>query len=308
MAALVFAALACLPAGAGANGGHGASPAPVRKPLVRKIIRFELQGSNGYSILVASGSRQHVMVKTTSENEEFNTEYVTRDALAAPDLMKVKLPGLGSISVRFHSRGLARHPRPPGCKGRRPTVQHGVVRGTIEFTGEGGYTQVKTHEAKAETEEATSWRCSAAAQPPPVPPNHETWVAEFSAEGEGVSFLARKYPPGAIEGGEVLYSVGTGEVVSAQPKLIVYRQATIVAPTSTFSDAHPEHLTISPPAPFAGTGRLSRTPESVFTWRGDLSFQFPGVDPIFLVGPGFGVSYCVREEGCLEQRPPSSSS
>lgn len=298
--ALALAALACLPASAGANGGSGTSI--LRGPPIIRTTRFELQGSNGYSILIASGSRQHVMVKTTSEGEEFVTEYVTRDLLAAPDRARAKLPGLIAISVRFHPRGPLRHPSPPGCKGRRPAVQHGVVRGTIRFTGEGGYTRVEAHEANAEIEEATSWRCSAAAaQPVPPPPNHETWTSKFSARGEGASLLARKYPPGAIEGGEILYSADAGEIVSLQPKLFIYRHATIAAPASTFVDAHPERLAISPPAPFAGTGRLSRTPESVFTWAGDLTIQFPGIDPVPLAGPGFGSDYCIREVGCIQQ-------
>lgn len=302
VAAFALAALACLPASAGASGGRGASP--VRKPIFRQTTRFELQGSNGYSILVASGSGRHVMVQTTSEDEELVTQYVTRDTLAAPGRVQAKLPGLGSISVRFHPRGPVRHPSLPGCRGRLPAVQRGVVRGTIRFTGESGYTSVETHEAGAEIEAATSWICSAAAEPPPIPPNRETWTSKFSAEREGVYLLARKYPPGAIEGGEVLYSVDAGEDVSEQPKLVVYRHATIVAPAATFADAHPEHLVISPPVPFAGTGRLSRTPESVFVWKGDLTVQFPGVDPVPLAGPGFGSGYCIREEGCLEQRFP----
>jgi hypothetical protein len=290
--ALALAVFACVPADAGASGGHRALP-------VTRVTRIELEGSNGYSILVASGSRQHLVVKTT--NEEFTTEYVTRDLLAAPDLMKAKLPGLASISVRFHPRGPARHPLPPGCTGRRPTVQRGVVRGTIRFVGEGGYTRVETHEAAAEIEEATSWRCSAAPEPAPTPPLHETWVSKFSARGEEASLLARKYEPGVIDGGEVIYSAYSGEVISEQPKLIIARSAQIIAPASTFQDAHPEHLAIAPPAPFVGAGRLSRTPESVFAWTGDLAIQFPGIDPIPLAGPGFGSDYCIREEGCIDQ-------
>lgn len=154
--ALALAALACLPASAGADGGHGASP--VRRPPIRKTTRFELHGSNGYSILVLTDRRQRLMVKTA--NEEFVTEYWTRDTLASPDRVQAKLPGLGSISVRFHPRGPVRHPSPPGCEKPFPTVQRGVVRGTIKFVGEREYTAVEAHEAAAEIEEPTSWSCS----------------------------------------------------------------------------------------------------------------------------------------------------
>jgi hypothetical protein len=122
--------------------------------------------------------------------------------------------------------------------------------------------------------------------------------------GEGANFLARKYRPGVIEGGEVLYLAETGEVFETTPgrvPLTVYWYLRLLARASTFRDAHPKHLTVSPPPPFSGTGTLARTPESVFTWRGDLSVQFPGLDPIPLAGPSFGSDYCLRESGCVRQ-------
>jgi hypothetical protein len=83
--------------------------------------------------------------------------------------------------------------------------------------------------------------------------------------------------------------------------LAIYRYLSVPARASTFSDAHPEHLTVSPPPPFSGTGTLARTPESVFTWRGDLLVQVPGLDPIPLAGPSFGSDYCMRESGCVRR-------
>jgi len=107
-----------------------------------------------------------------------------------------------------------------------------------------------------------------------------------------------------IEGGQVIYLAETGEAfetASGRPPLTIYRQVSVPAPASTFRDAHPERLNLSPPPPFSGTGTLARTPESVFTWGGDLSVQFPGLDPIPLAGPGLGPEYCLRESGCIRQ-------
>ena len=296
-AVLALAVLACLPAGAGAKVGH-----EVRRewqPPVKQLIRFELEGSNGYSILVVSDRSQRLMVKAS--NEEFVTEYWTPDTLASPDRVKAKLPGLGTISVRFHPRGRVRHPSPPGCGGRLPTVQPGVVRGTIEFTGEREYTAVDAHVAEAETEEPTSWSCSYAPHEAPFVPARADWTSKLAAGAQGYEFLARKYDPGVIEGGEVLYQAETGELITTHPRFVIYRSTMIAAPASTFRDAHPEHTTLSPPPPFAGTGTLARTPASVFTWRGDLTVQFPGVDPMPMAGRHFEVEYCLRGEGCIKQ-------
>jgi len=294
VAVLAFAALSCFPGSAGAKVGHGRPPA-------RQWIDIDLDGSNGYSIHVSVNPHQHLVLLVSKEG--FAAEYMTRDLLADTDRVKAKLLGLGTISVRFHPRGPVRHPSLPGCKEKRPTVQPGVVRGTIEFAGERKYTQVKVHEAEAAIEEPTNWLCRYGVKFEPDPRERE-WVSKFSANDEGVYFLARKYRPGMIEGGQILFWAETGvsyETASGRVPLTIYRHVRASAPVSTFLDAHPEHLTVSPPPPFSGTAAVARTPESVFTWEGDLSVQFPGLDPIPLAGPGFESDYCLRETGCFRQ-------
>lgn len=296
VAALVLVALASFPAAAGARARGDA-------PASRQLLRIELKGSNGFSILIVSDPRQYLALQTTKE--EFITEYWTRDTLPAPGQVKAKLFGRGSISVRFHPRGPVRHPSRPGCEGKRPTVQPGVVRGTIEFAGEHGYTQIETNRARAELEKPTSWSCRYEAESEQSRRSREDWTSKLSADADGTYFLARRYRPGVIEGGQALYRVDRGEAFEApsgRVPLVVWRRAEVTAPASTFDDAHPEHTTISPPPPFTGTGTFFRTPESVFVWRGDLSIQFPGVDPLSLTGPEFEPWYCLREAGCIRQR------
>ncbi len=296
MAALALVALAGFPAGAGALARADA-------PSSRQLLRIELEGSNAYSILIVSDPRRHLVLQTA--REELTTEYWTRDTLPAPDRVKAKLLGRGSISVRFHPRGPVRHPSRPGCEGKRPTVQPGVVRGTIKFAGEQDYTQILTHEAPAEIEEPTSWSCRYGAEPEQSRRSREDWISKLSAEADGTYFLARRYQPGVIEGGQALYRIDRGEAFetpSGRVPLVVWRRAEVTAPASTFEDAHPEHTILSPPPPFTGTGTFSRTPESVFVWRGDLSIQFPGVDPLSLTGPEFEPWYCLREAGCIRQQ------
>jgi hypothetical protein len=291
-AVLALAALSCFPGSAGA--GHGRSSA-------RQWIDIELEGTNGYSIHISVNPRRHLILEVTKGG--FSAEYLTRDLLADADRVRAKLLGLGTISVRFHPRGQVRHPSLSGCGKKRPTVQPGVVRGTIRFVGERKYTRVKVHQAEAALEEPKSWLCRYGAKFEPNPRERD-WISKFSAEEEGVYFLARKYRPGVIEGGRVIYWAETGEAfetASGRVPLTIFRHLRVPARAPTFLDAHPEHLTISPPPPFSGTGTWARTPESVFTWEGDLSVQFPGLDPIPLAGPSFGSEFCLRESGCFRQ-------
>lgn len=293
VAMLALAGLFCLSGGAGAKVVHGRAPA--------RWIDIELEGSNGYSIHISVNQRRHLLLQVTKEG--YAAEYMTRDVLAETDRVKAKLLGLGTISVRFHPRGPVRHPSVFGCGSKKPpTVQPGVVRGTIRFVGEREYTKVEVHEAEAATEKPTS-RCRYGAKFESNSRERE-WVSKFSAEDIGALFLARKYRPGTIDGGQVLYWAETGiryETASGRVPLVVYRHVRVPAPASTFSDARPGHLTVSPPPPLSGTGTFARTPESVFTWEGDLSVQFPGLDPIPLAGPSFGSEYCLRKSGCVRQ-------
>jgi hypothetical protein len=295
VAALAFVVFSCSPGSAGASFGHGRPPA-------WQWIDIELEGSNGYSIHISVNPRQHLILQVTKE--EFSAEYITRDLLAGAARVRAKLLGLGTISVRFHPRGRVRHPSLPNCGQKRPAIQPGVVRGTVTFVGEREYTQVNVREAEAAIEAPTSWLCRYGVKFEPNPHERE-WVSKFEARREGAYFLARKYRPGVIDDGQVLYWVETGEAFetpAGRAPLTIYRHLSVPSGAATFRDAHPERLTISPPPPFSGTGALARTPESVFTWEGDLSVQFPGLDPIPLVGPRSEPEYCLRKVGCIRQR------
>ncbi|HWO82171.1 MAG TPA: hypothetical protein VNM38_00075 [Solirubrobacterales bacterium] len=290
-------ALYCLP------GGAWALPGPDRPPTAH-WLDVELEGSNGYLIHLGVNPRQHLILRVAKEG--FAAEYLTRDLAAGTNRVTAKLLGMGRVSLRFHPQGPVRHPSLPGCGKRRPVVQPGVVRGTIKFAGERHYTDLEVHKAEATTEKPASWLCRYGMKVE-FNPREREWVSKFSASGEGASFLARKYRPGTIEGGRVIFFVEAGEAfeaASGDVSLTIWRTLKIPAPAAAFRDAHPEHLTVTPPPPFSGTGTLGRTPESVFTWEGALSIQFPGVNPVPLAGPSFGFDYCLRESGCLRQDVP----
>lgn len=212
---------------------------------------------------------------------------MTRDVLVDTDRVKAKLLGLGTISVRFHPRGPVRHPLLPGCGKQRPSVQPGVVRGTIRFVGEREYTQVEVREAEAVIEEPTSRLCRFGVKFEPNPRERE-WVSKFETVGVGADFIARKYRPGVIEGGEVLYFAETGEAfeaTSGRVPLTIYRALTVPASAPTFSNAHPEHLTVSPPrrsavpAPSPALPNLSSPGEATSRFSSRASTRSPWLVP-----------------------------
>jgi hypothetical protein len=302
--ALVVVAFSCLPDGAGADGGR-------YRLRGGRSLSVNFKGSDGYSIGIVSFRKSFLELWT--EKGGVSTEYITRDTVADNEGVRARLPGLGAISVRFHRRGPVRRLPPfSDCKGPRPVMRRGVVRGTIKFVGERGYTQVEAHEAPAQTEEWGEQHCRF--RPHPRKRHPGKWVGRFSAwgvEGEQAGFTATKFRPGTLKGGQVVFDAA---MASSERSLRIYRHARIVAPASTFlvpePDTYPEHVILSPPAPFAGAGTFARTPESTFTWEGDLSIQFPGIDPVPLTGPHFETHYCALR-GCARQDsdesgPPAS--
>jgi hypothetical protein len=78
----------------------------------------------------------------------------------------------------------------------------------------------------------------------------------------------------------------------------------VAADTSTFSlpdfATSPETAVIQPPFPFTGSATFARTPESTFTWFGDLAVSFSGIDPLPLAGSGFRLHYCAIR-GCVDE-------
>jgi hypothetical protein len=291
---VALAALCCFSGSAWAIKGPGQPPS-------RQWIDVELAGSNGYAIHLSVNPRRHLVLQVSKD--DFAAEYMTRDLLPETDRVKAKLLGLGTISLRFHARGPVRHPLLPGCQKWRPTVQPGVVRGTVKFVGERNYTRVTAREAEATIEAPKRWTCRYGS-PFEFDSRERKWTSKFSASGEGVFFLARRYRPALVKGSPVIFFAEAGEAFEAKSDrtpLTIYRQMKVFASAATFDDAHPEHLRVSPPPPFSGTAAIARTAESVFTWKGDLSVQFPGLDPLPLTEPSYGFDYCLREVGCFKQ-------
>ncbi len=194
--ALVLLALAAvsLPTTAGAHSpGHYFSKA-------RRVIRFQVRGSHGYTIGVAESSRGGLTV--TVGGGPATTEYESR----APKLrsrsqseVHGSLGRLGTFDVQFTPRGKPRQfPRYRWCSGPGPTIQQGTVHGEIRFLGERGYTRAAAHSARAELETMPGQRCHyGEAGHSQHPPRYTaTLEAEHETGGRGANFEALRFAPG----------------------------------------------------------------------------------------------------------------
>jgi hypothetical protein len=274
-----------------------------------RAIRFRVHGAHGYVIGVAEGSPRHFTV--TARRGPATTEYDTRSIhpqTSGRFDVRGKVGELGSSDVHFTPRGKPRRfPRYRWCSGPGPTIQPGTVRGEIRFRGERGYTRVVAHIARAELETVPGQRChygeSGHSKNPPR--YTATFDANHETGGPGTHFEALRFAPGSRPPARrVFFQASDYEQLGS---VRVVRQVRLATTTATFLLPNfataPENAVIRPPAPFTGSATFARTPESTFTWTGDLAVRFPGIDPLPLAGPGFRLHYCALHS-CIDQESP----
>jgi hypothetical protein len=262
----------------------------------------ELRGTNGYRVNLYANNRQRMTIKVRKAG--IVTEYQTRGETRGRYGAVAKLPGLGRVSFRFRANGQHHNfSPPPWCEGPDGLALEGRVLGRIRFEGEERYTRVDVTRAKAEVETWPRLRCRFLE--PDGRRQRRKWTATFGAYGEtlpSIEFTAKRYTRRLHPASrQIVFNVFTG---ARERGVFVFRSARVVAGNSTFAvpdpKDSPENIVLRPPPPFSGTGTFQRTPESTFTWEGDLSIQFPGIDPLSLTGERFAIDYCAQL-GCVQR-------
>ncbi len=261
-----------------------------------------MPASNGYRASLFAGYRGGVGVKVRKGG--VTTEYRTQGARYGKYGTLAKFSGFGQVRFRFIPNGRQRQvPPPPWCDGPNGLVLDGRVVGQMRFVGEEKYTSLTVRRAKASVETWPKMRCRYLE--PDGRHQAQKVTASFFAFNEvrpNTLFSVKRYSKRRRQASK---QVDFGVYTSSFSKgVAIYRAVRIAADNSTFvvpdAEASPENVIFRPPPPFSGTASFQRTPESLFTWEGDLSVQFPGVEPLPLTGPKFAVDYCAQR-GCAHQ-------
>ena len=266
------------------------------------ITHVALRGTDGYRVNLYAGYRGGVEIKVRKAGVV--TEYQTQGATRGKYGAVAEFPGFGRVSFQFKANG--RHHRfspPPWCEGPDGVALEGRILGRIRFDGEERYTSVDVRRAKAEVEIWPRLRCRYSE--PDGRRQRRKWTATFGAYGEtlpSIEFIAKRYTRQLRPASrQVVFTVFSG---SRKHGIFILRSARVIADNSTFAvpdpEKSPENVILRPPPPFSGTGIFQRTPESTFSWEGDLSIQFPGLDPLPLTGERFAIDYCAQL-GCVQR-------
>ncbi|HVO56052.1 MAG TPA: hypothetical protein VMT37_16710 [Solirubrobacterales bacterium] len=173
------------------------------------------------------------------------------------------------------------------CAGKPAPYQPASYVGTVEFHGENGYTDVSASTVAIEYPALFRLFCGLVS------------VGELTTSGVGLPGAALtvggrgREAPLHIDAhknkkaGRTWLSASESET---REGIAISRSVSVVAGPDAFEyDPTLRWATLSPPAPFSGTGAFHRGAAKANRWTGDLSVDFPGDPGASLTAPGLGV-------------------
>lgn len=291
---------------------------------------FSVKGTNGYWFEVTArrlAGERKARVTVTAERQRYKVElmevsYSVEAPMSQRGGFDARFPGLGRIHVSFEQEKAWKNKFPANsvCGSSTQTIHKGTFRGTISFRAEGGFTVAAASVAQGNVREDSRRVCKEVQggwflEGSDGPKNADLTVAGpvAPAGAPTVSFFASGYPqsePPTSSGG--IPTVAFGARWSAEKRgieivAIAYRNTVsayyrVPGPTGTLTDA-----TVTPPAPFAGTGTYHAESPSAASWTGDLTIEFPGaIGTVPLTGPGFTARLCENPTTCTGAPGPTS--
>jgi hypothetical protein len=259
---------------------HGGPVRPV--PLFRSGFVTEADG--GYKVGVSTyGSGLYLEVWRGGRVQRTMTAYLAR-GVAQPERLQATFGKFGKVSMRFR-RSRNREPAKACPFGRLLIRQRGFFVGNLRFKGEKGYVNVRLHRAKG-TILRLGGRCRIHRRRDGSGPDldflfFKPEAAMLAISRDGVDSTALL----AIAAKKKSAFIAFDE--ESRGRLAIIHMAVVRKPGKLRFDDTLTSGSLTPPAPFHGTGRYRAAPDGTTTWSGNLSVNFPGAPRFPLTGPGF---------------------
>jgi hypothetical protein len=245
---------------------------------------FRLEARGGYEVeVMSSGSGVFLIVdKGRFDKRLVATAYLAR-GVAVPERLQATFGQFGEVSMRFReSRNKTWVGKRRNCRGSQRFVKRrGVFVGNLRFKGEDGYVSLNTHRAKGSVV-TVAQKCRRQGRARPLLAQQSSHQPAFAAVArDGVDFTSF-----VATGGRKTTFTATHE--ETRGKLAIIRIAVIRNRSNPLQvNEALTRASVSPPAPFHGTGRYRAAPDGTTTWSGNLSVNFPGTPRFPLTGPDF---------------------
>jgi hypothetical protein len=299
--AFVLGVVLLLPGGAMAAESFSFGPG--------SVTYARLRASHGYRVDFSENDKGYFFVRVVGHGS--TTDYATKTGRAPDGHLVANFGRRGRFDLRFVPVGKPEPlPRESGCKGPRGSWQGGHLVGRARFRTERGFARFHTHRVGAAEESWPRLVCEFGELPTFGHPKEQraTIAAQaqvgpsglFAAPERSLTFRATQFYRHAKPADHRVSYVA--ELRENAHRVTIHRKVVVAAAESSLrfpgAPAMPEEIATKPPAPFSGSAEFLRTPESTFKWGGDLAVAFPGLDPVRLTGPRFGVVICALK-GCV---------
>jgi len=287
---MVCAGALLTPAGAGAVDSD-----------LKHAFAFKLDGSNGYSVTAFAANERadgkgEIVLFVTRKGE--SATYLAPAQLTATSVT-ANLGVLGKVALEVTPSGREKKLRPrPQCRAQQKGVSYEPVRfsGSVEFHGEGGYTEVTSD----------------------APTEYTRFFADLTCFGAGGGELTRGRLPGArlrvrSLGERFRFELQANKnrpdkrshfevaVREERGPISISRGAEVWLGAAAFQyDPLLETATLKPPAPFSGRASFYRRLAPENRWSGNLAVDLPGKPDVPLTGPDVRatlVPACLQRDG-----------
>jgi hypothetical protein len=274
--ALIVVLALCAPATASAageeeTGGFGA---------------FRLDGTHGYEILVLASSRPYfkhgeVLVLVTGRTSA--VVYLAPAKVTTTEI-EADLGPVGEISIVFQPEGDPERIRSSCSEGDSGEVQPGSWVGTVDLTGEEGFTHAEGTHLKSIVSPFFNLVCGSTVS-----------ISETAGRGiPGARLVARSAAKKRSQFLQVNQNRPGGAVrveASVEERnhgLVVSREVVHRYPGSAFDfDPELQSALLDPPHPFSGHAAFHRDAKPRNQWTGNLLLDFPGRANVPMTGGHF---------------------
>jgi hypothetical protein len=266
----------------------GAAPAASPEGGAIVTVKLDLQASNGLQAQLETSDKG--MVTLELRREEELVSYEVRGEVTESGL-RVRFGRLGLIDVAFTPTGTLSSTEPSeGCTGEPRTLREGIFTGTIEFTGERGYTRIAASQATGSMSVISQWQC-------PEEPTPFALAARGRFDGQKGEKSASLHATSrrcmcAFYAG-VYYAKGRGRSIFYGTKaerregMEIIRTSAARAGGSAFTFDHEAGTaTLRPPPPFSGRATFVDRPGRRDLWHSTIRMQLLGTAPLSIQGSG----------------------
>jgi hypothetical protein len=254
-------------------------------------VSFKLHAKGGYEVAVI-GTENRVVLEVGRKHTSAITAYVVPGVVTRKRLVG-DFGAFGRISMRFRppTRGRGSDPHTVCKSHHRVLRRHGVFRGSLRFDGEDGYVSLRAHRVAGEVT-SVGRPCRSRRAGPLLP------IASRPKEPRDLGPEPRFFFAGwrhAIDAANLValeifgIKLFLASSEHSEGRLAIVRLAFALGfkPRNFTLNDQITRATLSPPAPFHGTGTYTAAPDGTKTWEGPLSVNFPGAPRFALTGPPF---------------------